>query len=153
MQSLNNACRYGDPEIVEMLLERALGVDPESHDTKTSESMHGPGLLATLLFRSLEHEKKVVAKLLMKYGADVNARLTMRGTRGVILQHALNWGSSYVFIADSLLEFGADLGLVAPEHLSEDGMRLYKERLLDFQSQNQSLRVQEGETQEARVDE
>ena len=152
VHALLSASSWGYSEIVRMLLERGVGVDAEMADTL-------PVAFTTALLRSLQHGEKDVAELLLKYGANVNAQSTHRGIRCVALQHALNpsklaYGRKYdkVFMVDFLLEHGADPSLVTPEHLDEDGMRVYKERVLKNEVKNGSLQVQEEETEEARAD-
>ena len=150
-RALMIACAYSYTEIVEILLERSIGVDAEQYDKRTPESIHAPGCLAIALFVTLQRAKVHLAELLLKYGADVNAGLTIDGgTHCVLLQHAFNLDE--VFMADFLLQHGANPSLVVSEHLEEDGMRLYKERVLKHESQNSVSRVQEEETEEAVVE-
>ena len=149
-EALKWASSYDDPEMVGMLLDRGAGVDAELYVTRTSKCMHASGFRAAALFGSLQCGKKELAKFLLKYGADVNTPFTVGEKHGVAFQHALNYGQD--FVLEFLLEHGADPSLVAPEHLNKNGMSLYKERLLQFESQNESSRVQEGETDEAVAD-
>ena len=146
---------YGNPETVGILLERGVDVDAKSYDTRVPKRMYGQRLLASALCRSLTYKKKSVTKLLLEYGADVNFQWTIKGTRGVLFEYLLNHGREC--IAEALLQYGADPRLVAPEHLNEDGMRVWKERryverFLLIQSQDGSARVQEGEMEEAVAD-
>ena len=144
------ASRSGRLETVRILLERGIGLDAESYDLTESTWKSRSELLAIALSRSLEHGHIDTAKLLLEHGADVNVQLTDKEKRGVLLQHVLNGGRGYM--ADALLEYGADPSLVAPEHLNEDGMRLYEERVLQRQIQDGSSRVEEGETEDAVAD-
>ena len=168
--ALHCASVYGDPKTVEMLLQRGIDVDaelydpkdiellllrgvrdaPELHDPKSSKTAIRLDIFTTALLRSLQYERKEVVNMLLKHGADVNARSTVKGLRGIALEHALNHGRDSV--VHSLLEHGADSSLVKPEHLNERGMRRYKEMSLKNEGQNRSMRVQEEETEEALAD-
>ena len=168
--ALHCASVYGDPKTVEMLLQRGIDVDaelydpkaieilllrgvrdaPELYDPEISENGIRSDIFTTALLRSLQYERKEVVNMLLKHGADVNARSTVKGLRGIALEHALNHGRDSV--VHSLLEHGADSSLVKPEHLNEKGMRRYKEMFLKKEGQNRYMGVQEEETEEVLAD-
>ena len=135
-----------------MFLERGANPNSEilSSSGAASDARSTRGLFNTNLLQALRYSRYRVAKLLLNYGADVNVRSTVKGIRGVALEHAINHGGDDM--VKYLLEQGADPSLVRPENLGESGMDRYGEMLSRIQSQLQPLGVQEEEAQESETD-
>ena len=154
VQALQTASFHRQHETVQILLARGVDVDAERHHSRTVDGVVVPSVLTTALLQVPENygngTNNDIADLLLEYGADVNARSTVKGIRGVALDHALNYGHD--FMVDFLLQHGADPSLVKPEHLNEDGMREFEIMRRKIESQKQSVQVQEGETEEAIAD-
>ena len=154
VEALQTASLYRQHETLQVILARGVDVDAELHHSGTVDGVVGTSVFTTALLQALENDDNKnnndIADLLLEYGADVNARATVKGIRGVALDHALNYGQD--FMVEFLLEHGADPSLVKPEHLNEDGMRRFEIMLRKIESQKRSLQVQEEETEEALAD-
>ena len=152
--ALQIACLYRQHETLRIFLARGVDVDAELHQTSALIYVMGISVFKTALLQALEVNYKGidndVTDLLLEYGADVNGRSTVEGSRGVALEHALNHGKDSM--VKFLLDHGADPSLVEPEHLNDKGMRRYEERFLKNESQNSSMRVQKEEMEEAVAD-
>ena len=133
-----------------MLLEAGVSANVYSLPVP-SYDIHSPiWSFISQLLHALDRDKNDIADLLLEYDADVNARSTIKGIRGVALEHALRYGEDNT--VNNLLDHGADPSLVRPENLGQSGMKRYEEMLLKIQSQRQPLGVQEEEPQESGID-
>ena len=117
---------FGSSDCMKLLLERGVHVDtevgPEFVRLHLSDSF-----LTYALYEALVDWKNDLAESLLQYGADVNARCTVEGRRGVVLQHVM---SGYCWTAaDFLIDRGAYLALVEFECLSYEGQERYRELL------------------------
>ena len=152
VKALMFTVEYGRLKTSRMFLER--GANPNSEiplfSGAASDARSTRWLFNTNLLQKLRYSHHRVAKLLLKHGADVNARSTIKVIRGVALQHAINHGGDDT--VKYLLEHGADPSLVRPENLGESGMDRYGGMLSRIQSQSQPLEVQEEEAQESEAD-
>lgn len=137
--ALHCASYYGDLKTAEMLLKRGIGADVELDNPgiqRTSSDVCIRGLscpicnpmqsFTTPLLRSLDQKEKEVAELLLKYGADVNARSEKGRRRAVALQHALECGDD--FMVDFLVEHGADPSLVPEGEISPQLIIRYEKK-------------------------
>lgn len=148
VKALMFTVEYGRLKASRMFLEQGNSEIP-LFSGAASDARPTGWLFNTNLLQKLRYSHHRVANLLLKYGADVNARSTIKVLRGVALQHAKNHGGDH--IVKYLLEHGADPSLFRPENLGESGMDRYGEILL-IQSQRQPLGVQEEEAQEPEAD-
>ena len=150
VKALMVTVEYGRLKASRMFLER--GANPSSEFPLFSGSASdAPGwFINTNLLQKLRYSHHRVAKLLLKHGADVNARSTIKVIRGVALQHGKYHGGDD--IVKYLLKKCADPILVRPRNLSESGIDRYRGILSRIQSRRQPLGVQEEEAQESEAD-
>ena len=151
VEALHLATVFGEYKGLQTLLERGFDVNAEPENRWVFSGPISPFNTALLL--ALERGNVEIAELLLKHGADVNARSTLLVVdkpAGVALEHALNYGDEDML--RFLLEHGADESLVKPEGLNENGTKRYEEMLLKLQSPDRSSGVQEVETEESEAD-
>ena len=84
---LLSSSTVGHYESVEILLGRGVnvnaGLDPGFI------RLHLPALFRTAMLSALRHGHNHTVKLLLQYGADVNAQSMVEGVYGVAIEHAL----------------------------------------------------------------
>lgn len=113
-------------------------------------SSHLGGRLNIELLQALDRRCWALAEMLLKHGANVNARSTVYGTRYVALERALIHGSDKM--VEFLLEHGADTSLLRPEIFDKDARKRCESFGIHIESQTSSLRVQEADTEERGAD-
>ena len=133
----------GDYESVKILLDRGVNVNAEFGPSFID---HLDTPFSTALLQALSNGHNDTAKLLIEYGADVNARSTVEGLYGIALEHALHHGRDDM--VQFLLANGADSSLIRPEDLEWDGKKRYEKLLVEAEGQDQSLRMREEEGEE-----
>ena len=125
-------------EILQMLLEQGIDANAEVGPDMVKKSHMDP--FGTPLLQCYYRRRHEIGAWLLENGADVNAQSTVKGVRGVTLEHALAHGTDDM--VGRLLQQGADRSLVRLENLGEEGMRRYEKMVLGVQSCHQA---QEGQ--------
>ena len=86
----------GDYESVEILMGQGVNVNAELDSGFIR--LYLPALFHTAMLSALHHGHNHIVKLLLNYGADVNAYLMVEGIHGVALEHALIHGDDEMII-------------------------------------------------------
>ena len=145
-KALGFASHYGYSEIVQILLDRGVDVD-----ASCDLGFQGyDSVKCTALTRALAGRKYETADLLVKNGADVNARSSIKDRNAVLLEHVFaneknlhrhfrpysigkdgieqHRGKMFRF----LIEHGADPKLVRADHMNLEAQERFRNRLSDF---------------------